>query len=366
MNPRLQDLLRDATRLTKAGQLGAATQAIQRALGGLAVGSAAAAAPAGEVIDVQAIELPEAVATARPVGSAGSAGPAAAAAAAPGGFSAGVHQHAGLQRRFKLFLPPGVPGRPLPLVVMLHGCTQDPDDFAAGTGMNALAAAQGVAVLYPAQAQDANPGRCWNWFKHNHQVAGRGEAALIASLAQAVVAAHGLDADRVYIAGLSAGGAMAAQVAAAHPGQFAAVGVHSGLPPGAAQDLNTGLAAMRSGAVTADPLPVPVIVFHGDQDGTVHPRNAERLLDAAVRGASASAAGGARTAQAAGVSAAGQRYTRHVHAVDGQPAHAELWLLHGAGHAWSGGRPAGSHTDARGPDASAEMLRFFLAHRRLR
>ena len=119
---------------------------------------------------------------------------------------------------------------------------------------------------------------------------------------------------------------------------------------------------MRSGAAAAAPLPVPAIVFHGDQDGTVHPRNAEQLLDAAVRGAGT--AGGARTLQTAGVSAAGQRYTRHVHGADGQPARAELWLLHGAGHAWSGGRPAGSYTDARGPDASAEMLRFFLAHRR--
>lgn len=362
MNQRLQDLLREATRLTQAGQLGAATQAIQRALGGLAVGSAAAAAPAGEVIDVQAIVRPEVVATAGQVEPV--VVPAASSApAAPAGFTAGIHRHGGLQRGYKLFIPPGRAAAPLPLVVMLHGCTQDPDDFAAGTGMNVLAAAQGVAVLYPAQAQEANPGRCWNWFKHNHQVAGRGEAALIASLAQAVVQAQGLDADRVYIAGLSAGGAMAAAVAAAHPAQFAAVGVHSGLPPGAARDLNAGLAAMRSGAADTAALPVPAIVFHGDQDGTVHPRNAQQLLDATIRGTGAAGHGGARMVQAAGQSAAGQRYTRHVHAVDGQPAQAELWLLHGAGHAWSGGRPAGSYTDARGPDASAEMLRFFLAHR---
>lgn len=371
MNQRLQDMLRDATRLTQAGQLGAATQAIQRALGGLAVGSAtlvAPAAPAGEVVDVQAVVLDDSVAAAgpaEPVAASAASPRAAPAAKAPPGFTAGIHHHGGLQRGYKLFIPPGRASQPLPLVVMLHGCTQDPDDFAAGTGMNLLAAAQGVAVLYPAQAQDANPGRCWNWFKHNHQVAGRGEAALIASLAQAVVQAQGLDAQRVYIAGLSAGGAMAALVAAAHPGQFAAVGVHSGLPAGAARDLNAGLAAMRSGAASASPLPVPTIVFHGDQDATVHPRNAEQLLDAAVRGVGApAAADGARTVQTGGVSAAGQRYTRHVHGVDGQPALAELWLLHGAGHAWSGGRPAGSHTDGRGPDASAEMLRFFLAHRR--
>lgn len=357
MSQQLQAMLHDATRLTQAGQLGAATQAIQRALGSLAVGSAAAAAPAGEVIDVQGRVLPETVVAAAAVDL-------GATSAAAAGFSSGTHRHGGLQRGYKLFIPPGRAGAPLPLVVMLHGCTQDPDDFAAGTGMNALAAVQGVAVLYPAQAAEANPGRCWNWFKHSHQAAGRGEAALIASLAQAVVQAQGLDAQRVYIAGLSAGGAMAASVAAAHPGQFAAVGVHSGLPPGAARDLNAGLAAMRSGAASAAPLPLPAIIFHGDQDGTVHPRNADQLLDAAVRGASAAGHGGAHTVQTAGQSAAGQRYTRLVHAVDGQAAQAELWLLHGAGHAWSGGRPAGSCTDARGPDASAEMLRFFLAHRR--
>ncbi|MES2714814.1 MAG: PHB depolymerase family esterase [Pseudomonadota bacterium] len=347
MNHSLQDLMRDATRLTQAGQLGAATQAIQRALGGLVIGGAAAAAPAGEVIDVQAVEVvTRPTAAPQPTGH------------TPASFIGGTHSHAGLQRDYKLYLPPGAAGQALPLVVMLHGCTQDPDDFAAGTGMNALAAARGVAVLYPAQAQNANPSRCWNWFKHNHQQAGRGEAALIASLAQAVVRQHGLDAGRVFIAGLSAGGAMAALVAAAHPAQFAAVGVHSGLAPGAAQDLNSGLAAMRSGAASTAPLPVPTIAFHGDQDSTVHPRNGEQLLAAAIRGA---APAGAQTAQVQGMSAAGQRYTRSSHGLAGQPASAELWLLHGAGHAWAGGRAAGSYTDARGPDASAEMLRFFLS-----
>ena len=284
----------------------------------------------------------------------------------PGSFSAGTHSHAGLVRGYKLYLPPGAADRALPLVVMLHGCSQDPDDFAAGTGMNALAAAQGFAVLYPTQAADANPARCWNWFKHNHQVAGRGEAALIASLVQAVQRTHGLDADRCYIAGLSAGGAMAALVAAAHPALFAAVGVHSGLAPGAARDLKAGLAAMRSGAASVVPLPVPTIIFHGDQDATVHPRNGAQLLAAAVRGSQPPGATAPtwETVQTQGRSAAGQAYTRSMHGAPGAAASAELWLLHGAGHAWSGGQAAGSYTDARGPDASAEMLRFFFSHSR--
>ena len=269
---------------------------------------------------------------------------------------------------------------------MLHGCTQNPDDFAAGTGMNELANEQGFCVLYPAQAQDANPSRCWNWFKHNHQGRDRGEAAVIATMTQAVMQQCSVDPARVYIAGLSAGGAMASLVAAAYPEIFAAVGVHSGLAPGAAQSLVEGLAVMRSGAGAGAPggmlarlrpqqglagapgqsslpsLPVPAIVFHGDQDPTVHPRNGEQVIAAVL-------ASGLRPAAALtsppvveeGVSLKGQRYTRTVYGAGAGPAVAEHWVVHGAGHAWSGGQAAGSYTNAQGPDASLEMLRFFFS-----
>jgi poly(3-hydroxybutyrate) depolymerase len=202
-------------------------------------------------------------------------------------------------------------------------------------------------------------------------------------MTHAVSEARGIDRGRVYIAGLSAGGAMACLVAAAYPGTFAAVGVHSGLPPGAARSLPEGLAAMRAGAGgTALPagipagmrskaspapseLPVPAIVFHGDNDQTVHPRNAEQVV-AAVLGSRLGSAGVAdkRPVIEQSVSSQGRRYTRAVHRSDsGQPI-AEHWLVHGAGHAWSGGQAAGSYTDATGPDASREMLRFFLAQER--
>jgi poly(hydroxyalkanoate) depolymerase family esterase len=277
-------------------------------------------------------------------------------------------------------VPPAVAGRSLPLVVMLHGCTQDPDDFAASTGMNALARDQGFYVLYPAQAQDANPSRCWNWFKHIHQTRDRGETTVIASITHAVVQAHGSDPERVYIAGLSAGGTMAAPVAAAYPKIFAAVGVHSGLPPAAARSLPQGLAAMRTGAsattlpagmpvrmrseaspATAAVMPVPAIVFHGDQDQTVHPRNAELVIEVVLKGRARSSTSTAnRPVIDQGVSIQGRRYTRSTHRSEsGQPI-AEHWLVHGAGHAWSGGQAAGSYTDAQGPDASREMLRFFF------
>jgi poly(hydroxyalkanoate) depolymerase family esterase len=353
MTPSFQTLLHNATRLTRAGQLSEATAAIQAALAGGAVRQHGPA-PA----------FRHAPGTAHDD-------------AAGGRFLAGSHTDtaARLTRNFKLYVPPGAAGQALPLVVMLHGCTQDPDDFAAGTGMNALAAEQGCCVLYPAQAQDANPSRCWNWFKHNHQQRGRGEAAVVASMTLAAMQAHGIDARRVYVAGLSAGGAMAAIVGAAYPDLFAAVGVHSGLAPGAARNLPEALAAMRGApagmqpAAAALPLPLPVIVFHGDQDQTVHPRNGDQVIAAALRAGdvqlhpSETAGPGAPQVER-GVSAHGRRYTRSVHQAGAGHAAAEHWLLHGAGHAWSGGRGAGSYTDPQGPDASGEMLRFFLAHPR--
>ena len=272
-------------------------------------------------------------------------------------FVDGSHTHASLTRRYKLYAPPGSIGKSLPLVVMLHGCTQNPDDFAAGTGMNELAREQGVCVLYPEQSAKANPQRCWNWFKHNHQSRGRGEAALLASMTLAVIKQYGVDSRRVYIAGLSAGGAMAAIVAAAYPEIFAAVGVHSGLAVGAARNVAEALAAMSSGAtdnqLIASTSAVPTIVFHGDQDQTVHPRNGEQVIAALQAG------GVARVEQ--GVSTQGRSFTRSCHRRNGADF-AELWVLHGAGHAWSGGSANGSYTDPNGPDAAGEMLRFFSSH----
>jgi len=351
MNADFHDLMREATRLTRAGRLDEATRAIQRALAG---GSAMAApvAPAGEVLDGLVVELDRP----RPAPS------RPGEDALPDVFVAGSHAHGQMARDYKLYVPPQARSGALPLVVMLHGCTQDPDDFAAGTGMNGLARAQGLFVLYPAQSQRANPQRCWNWFKHTHQQRHRGEPALIASLTRAIVQQHGIDPHRVYVAGLSAGGAMAAVVAALYPELYSAVGIHSGLAPGAAGNLPEALAAMQGNAGAGGPgretalrLRVPTIVFHGDQDRTVHPRNGEQVIAAVARGDTAPAA-----ATDQGATQRGRRYTRQVHpGADGMPA-AEHWVLHGAGHAWSGGLPAGSYTDPLGPDASAEMLRFFL------
>ena len=247
-------------------------------------------------------------------------------------------------------------GRPLPLVVMLHGCTQDPDDFARGTGMNDAALERGFFVLYPAQSPKVNPQRCWNWFKHSHQRRGQGEPALLAGMTRDVMKRHDIDPRRVYVAGLSAGGAMAAVMAASYPELYAAVGVHSGLPAGSAHDLMSGLNAMKGAGkkkrkAAAGAKTVPAIVFHGDRDAVVHPSNGDAVYRQFTH-----AAGAKETEER------GEGHTRTVTLDAAGRAVGEHWNLHGAGHAWSGGSTAGSYAAASGPNASAEMLRFFLSH----
>jgi poly(hydroxyalkanoate) depolymerase family esterase len=273
-----------------------------------------------------------------------------------------------------LYIPRGYTGQAVPLLVMLHGCTQSPEDFAAGTQMNALADTHTFLVAYPAQAAAANPSRCWNWFAAAHQSRARGEPAIIAGLTHQVLATYNVDARRVYVAGLSAGGAMAAVLGVIYPDLYAAVGVHSGLAYGAAEDLAAAMAAMQrggagpslSGAQSAAapgvlPRIVPLILFHGERDTTVSPRNADQLRTQWLTAHGAGEPVPATTEQGTG----GQRATRTVYRDGHGHTLVEQWRVDGLGHAWSGGSPDGSYTDAQGPDASAEMVRFFTAHPRI-
>lgn len=282
---------------------------------------------------------------------------------ASGRTVAGSYSNAAGGRDYRLYEPGGKHAHPMPLIVMLHGCTQDADDFAAGTGMNALADVHGFLVLYPIQPSGANHSKCWNWFRPEDQQSDRGEPSLIAGMTRKVMAEHSVDPRRVYVAGLSAGGAMAAIMVRSYPELYAAAGVHSGLPDRCAHDLPSALAAMRGGkgplaaaARAAAPPQRPVIVFHGDADKTVHSANGDRLV-------APYANGNEKKRDERRENAGGRTCTvRSITSSSGIDA--EYWRIHGAGHAWSGGNPAGSHTDARGPDASAEMVRFFLANAR--
>ncbi len=266
-------------------------------------------------------------------------------------------------REYKLFTPSDAKRRAdrrgLPLIVMLHGCAQNPDDFALGTGMNALAEKRGCLVAYPKQSTSHNNMACWNWFNPKDQARDLGEAAIIAGIANEIMAEFDVDPDRIFVAGLSAGGAMAAILAATYPDVFAAAGIHSGLPYGAANDVASAFNSMRKGASadasSAVETSIRTIVFHGEADRTVHPANGE-LIVAAARARLDSPA--EKTLQ--GLSAGGVPFKRTIIAGKRGAPHVEYWSLEGMGHAWSGGHPDGSYTNPHGPDASREMMRFFL------
>ena len=358
----------DVTRLVRAGKAAEATVLLQRRLSGKATAPTAMAITAHG--DRPQSPTSESLCPAYGrVDKAGSEQHADDWAKVSAGQAQSASQGAGFNTRwyygetgsmeYKLYVPSGYRERPLPLLVMLHGCTQSPDDFAAGTRMNALAEECPFLVVYPAQAASANAARCWNWFDPKHQRRDRGEPAVIAGITRQISNDYAVNRERVYVAGLSAGGAAAALLGATYPDLYAAVGVHSGLPAGVARNVASAFTAMRDGGDIReranDDRGVPTIVFHGDRDTTVHPVNGDNVIaQAAAPGLTASV----RKGEIVG----GHRYECTRYSDVAGRSILERWVIHGAGHAWSGGSPSGSYTDPRGPDASREMVRFFLAH----
>ena len=261
----------------------------------------------------------------------------------PAGARYERRHHAGPagSRHYTLYIPTDRTDGLRGVVLMLHGCTQSPDDFARGTRMNDAAEKAGYIVAYPEQSRAHNLQSCWNWFRPEDQARGRGEPEILAGIARDLLAEFDLPQGRAFVAGLSAGGAMAAIMAEAYPDLFAAAGVHSGLPSGAASDVVSAFAAMRGeGGARTRSGATPMIVFHGMADATVAPINGDRLVSGS----------GIETRHAGN----GRSWSRLIDS-DGS----ELWRVERAGHAWFGGDPAGSYADPLGPDASAEMLRFF-------
>ena len=357
------DAMAWATRLTREGRLVEATQVIRQALGGGEArqpgASAAQEQPpsAHDVVDVSFREVPTAALS---LESTLPHAPKPRDAS----FTAHFFAHGGHRWRYRLYEPARDDAALLPVVVMLHGCKQDSEDFARGTGMNEVAARDGFLVLYPEQLRKANQMGCWNWFEPVHQKRGAGEPAMIAALVEAVVAQHGGDPRRVYVAGLSAGGAMAATLGELYPDVFAAVGIHSGLPPSAAHDVQSAFSAMRRGSGPRVPMarsPLPTIVFHGSGDKTVAPANGEAVVQRQVAAAAADGLRLERREQRV----AGTRPATRSEWLDpqGKPM-VESWKVDAGPHAWSGGRAAGSFTDPQGPNASEAMAAFFLRHRR--
>lgn len=388
----LSSALRNAAKLTQSQPVIEATRAIQRALSGRnpapvteqqraaseglqttagnasagwglpTQGLARATRPLGEVLTLlRRANRPDLVPRAKPLRKPPIAPPVPPGAA----FLTRTFGCAAGSRDYKIYIPGHARGRKRPLIVMLHGCTQDPDDFALGTGMNLLAEEQGFVVAYPMQPATANHAGCWNWFDRKDQMRGEGEPCIIAGITRAIMAEFHIDAKRVYVAGLSAGGAMALIMSATYPELFAAVGVHSGLAYRLAVDLPSAFAAMGGKSIPAAILQrktrakgarVRTIVFHGESDLTVHPSNAGLIVAEARAGFP-----GAAQETHHGRSAGGRAYTRTSLRAAGGVVYVEHWTIEGLAHAWSGGRPEGSFTDPDGPDASREMMRFFLS-----
>ena len=370
----IQRALTSAGLDTTSGPMRRVNETIRRALGSGGVAGASSSPAASEaIVDVTARVVDagrDGEITSKPR-------PSTSDAQRPGSFEAHEFINAAGARKYKLYVPARISDVP-PLLVMLHGCTQSADDFAAGTRMNRLADEHGFLVVYPEQAASANATKCWNWFKAQDQMRDAGEPSLIAGIVHDVVTRHEADPRRVFVAGLSAGAAMAVILGETYPELFAAVGAHSGLPYGCAHDIASAMAAMkggRSGHPGLETLPVtstaprrkakravPVIVFHGDRDRTVQQTNGAEIVQQARDAHLVEAADATLSVSTqSGKSPGGRSYSRTVHADATGDPRIEFWTLHDAGHAWSGGCASGSYTDAAGPDASAEMVRFFLA-----
>jgi poly(hydroxyalkanoate) depolymerase family esterase len=277
-------------------------------------------------------------------------------------------------------------GTAVPLIVMLHGCTQTPTDFAAGTQMNALADQDQFIVVYPQQTSTYNSLSCWNWFQPADQARGSGEPAIIAGIVQTVeqtTSQWTIDTNRVYVAGMSAGAGMAVIMAATYPDIFAALGSESGLEYKAATSQTAATTAQSQGgpdptqqgqaaynAMGSAARVVPTIVFQGQSDYTVYPINGDQIVQqwmetdhlASNGSYNASFSSPTTTTNGQVSGSGGHSYTVQTWNDNSGTEIEEYWKINGMGHAWSGGSSSGSYTDPNGPSATNAMYTFFINH----
>jgi poly(hydroxyalkanoate) depolymerase family esterase len=306
-------------------------------------------------------------------------GPDGAAAATAGRVMAGSYANSAGTLAYEAFVPDSVGGeggKRVPLVVALHGCTQTAAGFRALTRLDELAAKRGFVVVFPEQPKSRNQLGCWNWFQQDHMQRGAGEPSMIAGITNEVLQRYPIDPDRVYVTGLSAGGAMASVMGATYPDLFAAIGVAAGCEyaAGAACAGYKGTDPEQSARAAYQAMgslarPVPFIVFQGDKDKTVPPENADQLVqsgqaiaDWADDGARNSSIPARPSRTSAGWNQGGRSYTlRHYKDGHGHEL-AQYWMVHGMEHAWSGGDATQPYADPAGPDATAAMYDFFMDH----
>ncbi len=286
-------------------------------------------------------------------------------------------------RDYRLYFPSGYEEQGgIPLIVMLHGCRQDAEDFAVGTRMNDVAERETLVVLYPEQRLDANSLNCWNWFEPFNQERGSGEPSIIAGVTERVITQYNIDTDRVYVVGISAGGAMTTIMGATYPDLYAAIGVHSGLEYKAADNSWAARAAQTDGGPDPDKQGylaflsareearvLPTIVFHGAEDEGVDVVNAHQTLsqwaqtnDYSYDGSNNDSITDEPADTFREQTPEGYDYVRYVYENPEGDVIMEKWVVEGMGHAWSGGDPGGSYIDPEGPDASEEIIRFFESH----
>ena len=364
----LRESMLKATRLTGMGKLLDATRSIQQILFGAQPQSSPKPHP-----NPHPHPHPQTKPTTRTEHAPSSSRPAS--------FTKHAFAFEGQSYPYRLYVPSATQAavdRPMPLIVLLHGCKQDALDFAHGTAMNVLAEQHHAMVLYPEQTPSGNAMMCWNWFEPSHQQVGKGEPGMIAALTQKVAAQHGANPSRIYVAGLSAGGSMAVVVAGLYPDLFAAVGVHSGMAAGAAQDVMSAFSAMRSGAKGHKMPALPTIVFQGTGDTTVSPENGEFVTDAALAAFKAADVELIKTKNKIDAktddptpatmfdASKPETAQRIIYSNNSGKPMVESWRIRGGSHAWSGGSAQGSYTDPDGPDASAAMMAFFLLHKKVR